>query len=36
MGMPLEFKYSGELAGNELKLKREVMGFTEELVAKRS
>jgi hypothetical protein len=37
MGMPLEFKYTGELAGNELKLKRELMGFpAEELVAKRS
>jgi hypothetical protein len=37
MGMPLEFKYSGELAGNELKLKRELMGFpAEEFVAKRT
>ena len=37
MGMPLEFKYSGEIAGNELKLKRELMGFpAEEFVAKRT
>jgi hypothetical protein len=36
-GMPLEFKYSGEIAGDELKLKRELMGFpAEEFVAKRS
>jgi archaellum component FlaF (FlaF/FlaG flagellin family) len=37
MGMPLEFKYSGEIAGNEIKFKRELMGFpAEEFVAKRS
>jgi hypothetical protein len=37
MGMPLEFKYSGEVAGNEIKFKRELMGFpAEEFVAKRS
>jgi len=37
MGMPLEFNYSGEVAGNELRLKRELMGFpAEEFVAKRS
>jgi hypothetical protein len=37
MGMPLEFHYTGELAGDELKLKRELMGFpAEEFVAKRS
>jgi hypothetical protein len=37
MGMPLEFHYTGELAGEELKLKRELMGFpAEEFVAKRS
>jgi hypothetical protein len=37
MGMPLEFKYSGEIAGGEIKFKRELMGFpAEEFVAKRS
>jgi hypothetical protein len=37
MGMPLEFHYTGELAGDELKLKRELMGFpAEEFVAKRA
>jgi hypothetical protein len=37
MGMPLEFKYSGEIAGDEIKFKRELMGFpAEEFVAKRA
>jgi hypothetical protein len=37
MGMPLTFNYTGEVAGDELKLKRELMGFPpEEFVAKRS
>jgi hypothetical protein len=37
MGMPLTFNYTGELAGDELKLKRELMGFpAEEFVATRS
>lgn len=37
MGMPLQFNYSGELAGDEIKFKRELMGFpAEEFVAKRS
>ena len=37
MGMPLEFKYTGEIAGSEIKFKRELMGFpAEEFVAKRS
>jgi hypothetical protein len=37
MGMPLEFKYSGEIAGGEIKFKRELMGFpAEEFVAKRT
>ena len=37
MGMPLHFNYSGEVAGDELRLKRELMGFpAEEFVAKRS
>ena len=37
MGMPLQFNYSGEIAGDELRLKRELMGFpAEEFVAKRS
>ena len=37
MGMPLQFNYSGEVAGDELRLKRELMGFpAEEFVAKRS
>jgi hypothetical protein len=36
-GMPLEFKYTGEIVADELKLKRELMGFpAEEFVAKRS
>jgi hypothetical protein len=36
-GAPLQFNYSGELVGDELRLKRELMGFpAEELVAKRS
>jgi hypothetical protein len=36
-GMPLQFNYTGELAGDELKLKRELMGFpAEEFVATRS
>ena len=37
MGMPLTFNYTGELSGDEIKLKRELMGFpAEEFVAKRS
>ena len=37
MGMPLQFNYSGEVAGDEIRLKRELMGFpAEEFVAKRS
>ena len=37
MGMPLEFKYSGEVAGDEIRFKRELMGFpAEEFVAKRA
>ena len=37
MGMPLQFNYTGELAGDEIKFKRELMGFpAEEFVAKRS
>jgi hypothetical protein len=37
MGMPLTFSYTGELAGDEIKFKRELMGFpAEEFVAKRS
>ena len=37
MGMPLTFNYSGELVGDEIKFKRELMGFpAEEFVAKRS
>jgi hypothetical protein len=37
MGMPLTFNYSGELVGEEIKFKRELMGFpAEEFVAKRS
>jgi len=36
-GMPLQFNYTGELAGDEIKFKRELMGFpAEEFVAKRS
>jgi hypothetical protein len=37
MGMPLTFNYTGELVGDEIRFKRELMGFpAEELVAKRS
>ena len=37
MGMPLQFNYSGEIAGNEIRFKRELMGFpAEEFVAQRS
>ena len=37
MGMPLQFNYTGEIAGDEIKFKRELMGFpAEELVAKRA
>jgi hypothetical protein len=37
MGMPLTFNYSGEIVGDEIKLKRELMGFpAEEFVAKRA
>ena len=37
MGMPLTFNYSGELVGDEIRFKRELMGFpAEEFVAKRS
>ena len=37
MGMPLTFNYTGEINGDEIKLKRELMGFpAEEFVAKRS
>src|SRR5262245_10991063 len=36
-GMPLQFNYTGELAGDEIKFNRELMGFpAEEFVAKRS
>jgi hypothetical protein len=36
-GMPLQFNYTGELVGDEIRFKRELMGFpAEELVAKRS
>lgn len=36
-GMPLQFNYSGEIAGDEIRFKRELMGFpAEEFVAKRS
>jgi hypothetical protein len=36
-GMPLQFNYTGELAGDEIRFKRELMGFpAEEFVAKRS
>ena len=36
-GMPLQFNYKGELAGDEIHFKRELMGFpAEEFVAKRS
>ena len=37
MGMPLTFNYSGEIVGDEIHFKRELMGFpAEEFVAKRS
>ena len=37
MGMPLTFNYFGELVGDEIRFKRELMGFpAEEFVAKRS
>ncbi len=37
MGMPLSFNYSGEIVGDEIHFKRELMGFpAEEFVAKRS
>jgi hypothetical protein len=36
-GMPLQFNYTGELVGDEIRFKRELMGFPpEEFVAKRS
>ena len=36
-GMPLQFNYTGELAGDEIRFKRELMGFpAEEFVATRS
>ena len=36
-GMPIQFNYTGELAGDEIRFKRELMGFpAEEFVAKRS
>ena len=36
-GMPVQFSYTGELAGDEIRFKRELMGFpAEEFVAKRS
>ena len=36
-GMPLQFNYTGELAGDEIHFKRELMGFpAEEFIAKRS
>jgi len=36
-GMPLQFNYSGEIVGDEIRFKRELMGFpAEEFVAKRS
>ena len=37
MGMALSFNYTGELVGDEIHFKRELMGFpAEEFVAKRS
>jgi hypothetical protein len=37
MGMPLQFNYTGEIVGNEIRFKRELMGFpAEEFVAKRA
>jgi hypothetical protein len=36
-GMPITFNYTGELVGDEIRFKRELMGFpAEEFVAKRS
>ena len=36
-GMPLQFNYTGEIAGDDIRFKRELMGFpAEEFVAKRS
>lgn len=36
-GMPLEFNYSGEIVGDEIRFKRELMGFpAEEFVATRA
>ena len=36
-GMPVQFNYTGEIAGDEIRFKRELMGFpAEEFVAKRS
>jgi len=36
-GMPLQFNYTGEIAGDEIRFKRELMGFpAEEFVATRS
>jgi len=36
-GMPLQFNYTGEIDGDEIRFKRELMGFpAEEFVAKRS
>ena len=36
-GMPLQFNYTGEIAGDEIRFKRELMGFpAEEFVAKRA
>ena len=36
-GMPLQFNYTGEIAGDEIRFKRELMGFPAEVfVAKRS
>ena len=36
-GMPLEFNYSGEIVGDEIHFKRELMGFpAEEFVAQRA
>ncbi|HEY3515626.1 MAG TPA: hypothetical protein VGL98_01170 [Gammaproteobacteria bacterium] len=36
-GMPLQFNYTGEITGDEIHFKRELMGFpAEEFVAKRS
>jgi hypothetical protein len=36
-GMPLQFNYTGELVGDEIRFKRELMGFpAEEFVARRA